>query len=790
MNRFFVKGRNAVTVSSLLNLFGMAAAFAALYIILVQVHYDLNYNRSVRDAERVYLCSSPSWTEDGGYMTNLSRPPMETIIREIPDIESGGLLYLLGGMNCFVRREGDGDYFTGRAGEVHFARMTEGILNTLGIDFIRGDWSSIAGRGDKDMALSESTARRMGLEFGDEFEVLSGNGGKFRCRVAAIFADMPDNGDFAKLEAFFDVGDENLHEWGNWNYTFYIKLRPGADPAEVVRASAAVVARFKPEDWGGLELRLTALPDTYFDTATESDGQHGSRMTTLTFIAVGLLVLLISLINFVNFFFALVPVRMRAVNTRRVLGAPRASLVLSFVGEAVLTALAAALLAGLLIHLFRISVYADLISCSVAFSDHAVLALLTLLGVLALSVAVCVYPALYATSFSPAFALKGSFGASAHGRRLRYSLIALQFVISISLVICSVLIRQQRSYLMASDMGFDRENLLVAHAYEVSPEKEDAISDRLKSDPGIRDVSWADGEIISPGRMSWGRLFKGEQIYYQVYPVSWNFLQFMGIGITEGRDFSVNDRQQEGGTYIFNETARRQFGLTLEDRLSGHRGQETEIAGFCRDFNFMPLSSGIEPFCFYLFGKQPWYYNGTLFVRTEAGADLRAVFAHIRSVLHEFNPVTGPEDIDVRFFDDSLQRHYLREVRLSHFISLSTLLAIIISLMGVFGIVMFEAEYRRKEIGVRRVNGASVAGILAMFNARFVKIVLACFIVAAPLSLYIVNRYLARFAYRVPVSGWVFVGALAAVLAVTVAVVSLRSYGAASANPVDSIKNE
>ena len=788
MNRFFGKGRNAVTVSSLLNTFGMAAAFAALYVILVQVRYDLNYNRSVRDAERVYLCSSPSWSHEGSYMTNLSRPPLETVIRELPGIESGGLLEESWTLSCFVRRAGDGDRFSGRAGEMHVSRATEGVLNTLGIRFLRGSWSDLAGR-ETEFALSESTARRLGVDVGDAFEVLNNSGGRFRCHVAAVFADMPAESDFAELDSFYDIGDENLHEWGNWNYPFYIKLYPGVDPEEIERASAEVVARFKPGGWDGLKLRLTALPDTYFDTVLLDSGQRGNPTTTLTFIAVGLLVLLICFINFVNFFFALVPVRMRAVNTRRVLGASRGSLVLAFVGEAVLSALLASLLAGVLVHLFRLSAYAELISCSVAFSEHAGLALLTLLGVLALSAAVSVYPALYATSFTPAFALKGAFGASVQGQRLRYGLIGLQFVVSIALVICSAVIRQQRGYMMRYDMGFDRENLLVARAYNVAPETEDVIAGRLKSDPDIRDVSWANGEIIAPGRMTWGRLFKGEQIYYQVYPVSWNFLRFMGIGITEGRDFTENDRLQENGVYIFNETARRQFDLTLEDRMDGHRGP-TEIAGFCRDFNFMPLSNGIEPFCFYLYGRQPWQYNGTLFVRTAAGADLPAVFAHIRSVLHEFNPAADPEDIDVRFFDDSLQRHYLKEVRLSRFISLSTLLAIIISLMGVFGLVMFEAEYRRKEIGVRRVSGASVAGILAMFNARFVKIVLVCFLLAAPLSLYIVTRWLERFAYRVPVSGWIFVGALASVLAVTVAVVSLRSYGAASANPVDSLKNE
>ena len=776
MARLFHKGKGDAA-ASLLNVLGMAVAFAALYILLVQVHGDLSYNRGIPDAERVYRASAEF---SGTYYSNISRPLGDRLIQEAPGIESGGMLLYTGAVPGFVRREGsDEDPFDFRAGELNCYVASEGILNTLGITLLSGNYADLKG-GPEAVALSESAARRLGVESGEEFEVLQ-NSQRRRYRVAAIFADLRGNGDFSSLDLLYDIGSKNEDRWDNWNYTYYFKLYPGADPAEILQMAQKLLEDVEP-----IPLSLTALPDTFYDASITIGGRRGNRATTLTFIAVALLVLLTCFINSVNFFFSLVPVRMRYLNTRRIFGASRGSLVLSFVGTAVLEALAAVLLTAGLVCLFGRSSLADLLSYGVAFQDHAGLAVLTLVGLLLLAAAVSVYPALYATSFAPAFAVRSGFSASSQGRRLRYALIGLQFVISLGMVICSTFIRMQRSYMMKHDMGFDRENLVVLNKFRVTPDQEDVVADRLRTDPDIVDVSWAVGDLVADFRMGWTEdRDDGGRMGYDVYPVSWNFLRFMGIEITEGRDFMESDRQSEEMVFVFNETARQRFGLTLEK--SSVRGK---TVGFCRDINFQPLSAQVGPLCFCVYGKHPWQYNNTLFVRTAAGADIGGVFAHIRSVLHDLAPQLTAEDLDVRLFDDALQACYSKESHLSRLLSLASLLAIFIALMGVFGLVLLETEYRRKEIGIRRVNGASVSGILVLFNMRFVRIVLVCFVIAAPVSLFVVQRYLENFAYRVPVSGWVFVGALAAVLALTVLVVTLRSWSVARANPVDSIRNE
>jgi len=449
--------------------------------------------------------------------------------------------------------------------------------------------------------------------------------------------------------------------------------------------------------------------------------------------------------------------------------------------------------AAVVVWLFQGTIYANLITADTTFGSNMSVMSLTVLVGLVLAAASSLYPAAYGTSFPLAFAIKSGFSATAKGKGLRSCLIGLQLVISMALIICAMFVNMQRGWMMKHDMGFDKENLLVCETSRAVSESRSSVTDVLKGDPQVADVTWANGKIVDSGRMGWGRSFKDAVIHYLVYPVDWNFLRFMGIDIVEGRDFTAADEQSENGVYIFNETAKRQFSLTLEDKLSGHLGddQPAEIAGFCNDFNFMSLQRGVEPFCFYIFGRQGWGKSfSTLYVRTMAGADIPSVMDRIRKAVVSVDPDLTEEQVEVQFFDETLQQLYSEERHLSVMINLFTVLAILISLMGIFGLVLFETEFRRKEIGVRRVNGATVEEILGMLNAKFVRIVLVCFVMAAPVSYYIVDTYFQGFAYRMPIHLWVFAVALLAVLAVTVAVVTLRSSHAATENPVSSLRSE
>lgn len=786
--------------STILNILGMTAAFAAFYIILVQVNHDLSYNRRVKDADRVYIVSLPDWYEEGKYMTWVNRPPFEQLISSCSNIEAGGTGYIFGQQYKIIVGKGDsapeGDE---SALSTTVSSLNPGAAKALGVEFVSGSADDLISSAT--LAVAESEAARLGLHPGSEVILKQGSNINFRSTVKAIYRDSPHNSDLDSFKMFVAVGEENINDWSEWSYNYFLKAREGVSKDELEQAGGKLLldvlgqdADASEEDKAALarrfRLHLIPLTDSYFDqTVSNAPGATGNKATTMTLLAVAVLVIVIAFINFINFFFALVPLRVHSVNTRKVLGASRGRLVTGYVLEAVVMVAVSLVLAAGVTVLFQRSSFASLISCSTAFADNVGVALSAVALGLLVAVASSLYPAFYITSFSPALALKGNFGASRSGRGFRYALVGVQFFISMSLIICATFITLQRAYMVKHDMGFDREELLVANVSNAAASSAAAVEAQLMENPQIKAVSWADGDIVRSSRMGWGRSFKGQQISFQCYPVSWDFLRFMGLPIVEGRDFTEADEQSEDGVFIFNEAAKKEFGLTLDDKLVGHRG-EAEIAGFCRDFNFRSLRDGVSPLCLYVFGKHPWRRLKTLLVRTDKNADIPAIKEYVMSVVEKTDPSMSPEDIDVQMLDQQIQNQYRQESMLSTQIGLFSMLAVIISLMGVFGLVMFETEHRRKEIAVRRVNGATVGSILRMFNMEFFRIVLVCFVLAVPVCCLVIGRYLQGFAFKVPMYPWVFVMALAATLLVTAAVVTLRSYKAATDNPSLTLRKE
>lgn len=786
--------------STILNILGMTAAFAAFYIILVQVNHDLSYNRRVKDADRVYIVSLPDWYEEGKYMTWVNRPPFEQLISSCSYIEAGGTGYIFGQQYKIIVGKGDsapeGDE---PALSTTVSSLNPGAAKALGVEFVSGSADDLISSAT--LAVAESESARLGLHPGSEVILKQGSNINFRSTVKAIYRDSPHNSDLDSFKMFVAVGEENINDWSEWSYNYFLKAREGVPKDELEQAGGKLLLDVlgqdadmseedKAEQAKRFRLHLIPLTDSYFDqTVSNAPGATGNKTTTMTLLAVAVLVIVIAFINFINFFFALVPLRVHSVNTRKVLGASRSRLVTGYVLEAVVMVAVSLVLAAGVTVLFQRSSFASLISCSTAFADNVGVALSAVALGLLVAVASSLYPAFYITSFSPALALKGNFGASRSGRGFRYALVGVQFFISMSLIICATFITLQRAYMVKHDMGFDREELLVANVSNAAASAAAAVEAQLMENPQIKAVSWADGDIVRSSRMGWGRSFKGQQISFQCYPVSWDFLRFMGIPIVEGRDFTEADEQSEDGVFIFNEAAKKEFGLTLDDKLEGHKG-EAEIAGFCRDFNFRSLRDGVSPLCLYVFGKHPWHRLKTLLVRTDKNADIPAIKEYVVSVVEKTDPSMSPEDIDVQMLDQQIQNQYRQESMLSTQIGLFSLLAVIISLMGVFGLVMFETEHRRKEIAVRRVNGATVGSILRMFNMEFFRIVLVCFVLAVPVCCLVIGRYLQGFAFKVPMYPWVFVMALAATLLVTAAVVTLRSYKAATDNPSLTLRKE
>jgi putative ABC transport system permease protein len=787
MARIFKKGKTAFA-SSVLNVLGLTAAFAALYIILVQVHHDLTYNKTLKDSDRIYCLVKKDQNFDA-YSSYLCRPIGEYVLNASPDIEAGGCGNIDG--NPVKVRVSDEQSPV----SIAITAMNQGARDVFGFELVAGNWDDLTGT---NFALSESAAQRLGVQVGDVIKYFDGSAWR-EISIVVIYKDMPKHSDLSSFEMMANFGDNCLDDWKEFSFKYYLKLRKGADPNAITEVAKPAVRQFFREVQGveitdeeaKFGLYPVLLTDMYFAHPSNfTPGKMGNRTTTITLLVIAILVVVIAFINYINFFFAMVPLRLRSINTRKILGSSRFQLVMSFVGESVTMVVIALGLAVAVVTLFRQSTLAALIDTTLNFGQNMGLVALTIGSALLISVAASFYPAMFATSFNPAFALKGTLGTTQKGKAFRIGLIGLQFTVSMVLIICAIFVHEQRQYMMNHEMGFNQECLLESQVSWNLATNRDVVESKLRTDAAIKDLAWGDGGFIRDARMSWGRKVRGEDAGWEVYPVSWNFLRFMGIDIVEGRDFTEAD-EQSTGTYIFNEVARDRFNLTLDDQIGGHDDQIAEIAGFCKDFNFASLRYGMRPFAFYVYGKSPWRPCMRLYIRTEAGVDVPALMERITKTLNDLDPDLGDGmSFEVQPFSQSIENQYKKEQNLSQLVNLFTILAIVISLMGVFGLVMFETEHRRKEIGIRRVHGATVQQILAMFNSRFVKIVLVCFVVAVPVSIVIMKRYLEGFAYQVPLHVWVFVLALLAVLAVTIAVVTLRSLRAATVNPVKSLRNE
>ncbi|MBR2297592.1 MAG: ABC transporter permease [Bacteroidales bacterium] len=789
--------------SSLLNLLGMTVAFAAMYVLLVQVYYDLGYNRKIKDVERLYILGTPSWFSEGKYQVTLNRPLQIAIMEQASMVESWGVAYI-GGDGKNYTRVGEGE--EERTYQIGTSQLTRGALDVFGFTPVVGTFDGM----DKEetVAISESAAKLMGVGVGDGIFV---GKGKEPMTVVAVYEDMPMNSDLNNIHILYCCYLENqsIDNFSEWSYHHFVKL-DSPDSKEAFETHARKVVEgiwgeriaSAPEsvrnslDQSEIDDQIdrstaTLLPvkDMYYNKQIDVPaGRSGNRTTTLTLLAVAILIVVITLINFVNFFFAQIPMRIKGVNTRKILGSSRGALVGRLMVESGILVMVSLCAAVAVVVLFKGSTYANLITCTLDFDHNIPVICITIAAALLMTIASSVYPALYITSFSPAFAIKGAFGSTAKGKGLRYTLISLQFVISIAFVICAMFIKMQHSYMMNYDMGFDKEYLLTANVGVATSDRE-SFTDELLKDPDIVDVAWAAGPLVNSSRMGWGRTFKGEQINIDAYPVSWNFLKFMGIDIVEGRDFTPADEKSEHGVFIFNQIAKEKYGFTLEDKVNGHSA-ETEIAGFCEDFQFRPLQYELNPFAFYIFGKNPWWDLTHLYIRTSPGASYQDVQTTVNNTILKFNPGANLNRFRLRFFDEELGRQYRKEKDLTTMITLFTLIAIIISLMGVFGLVVFETQYRRKEIGVRRVLGSSVGEILKMFNMRFLKMLAVCFVIAVPISYFIIDFYYSTFAHSSPIYWWVFAAAGAAVALIVAAVVTVTSLRSATENPVESLRSE
>lgn len=503
------------TTSSLLNVIGLTLAFTAFYIILVQVWWEVRYNRALPDAERIYLVENPDWYEPGKWSAWLNRPVAERVIASLPGVEAGGCLWGGFAEGAVWRQNASKtgyDKFELSNGQVSLP-----VLDVFSFRSLEGDVHDL--KKPRSVALSRSAAETLGAGIGDplwvEVEVPAADNA---LEVVAVFADFPDNTLLGGCKVVYDLGETNLYTTSEWSFNYFVKFAPGADPSlfterwtEVyreiereTRERAAAAGEAYEESSMPEGVRLSPVGRLYFESDSQVPQRQGSLATTYTLLGIAFLTIILAFINFVNFFLALVPVRIRTVNTFKVFGAPGASLRGSFVFEAFGLVAIGLFAACYLTFFVGGTEFAGYISAPLALSANLPVAGLVVVVAVLLSLAASLYPAWYITSFPPSMVVRGAFGGTRSGRNLRIALLGVQFVIALSLIIATCFIRLQHDYMMHYDMGFDKHDLVAVRVTETAARSYDALRERLLSDPQVKAVTGAASRMVSVGRMGWG----------------------------------------------------------------------------------------------------------------------------------------------------------------------------------------------------------------------------------------------------------------------------------------------
>jgi putative ABC transport system permease protein len=529
--------------------------------------------------------------------------------------------------------------------------------------------------------------------------------------------------------------------------------------------------------------RLVPITETYFSGVSGDDKGNPSMLFVLELAC--LLMLVVAAINFLNFTLAESPMRVKSINTRRVLGEGLGRLRCSLVGESIVLSLLACCLAlGLCAVVAQEPT--ELLVGELGLTEHwGLVALMLGLAVL-LGVAAGAYPAWFVTSFQPALALKGSFGLTPKGRQLRSVLVSLQLVVAIFMVCYIGILLLQSRYIYNSDYGFAKDEVLYAQLSEELWGKKPAIRAELMQLGGVSDVSFSRFVLGSQdGYMSWGRGDDDHRITFTCMPVDWHYLRTMGIRVTAGRDFNEHD----GDCYIINEAARRQWPwVEIDKKLLSN---DYPVVGICEDVRFTSTRKdrSQEPMAFFIFGEKVNWGDqlGIVNIRVAAGVDKVAMRQQVRKLLTDMG---SGEEIGVNFLDSQLENLYQEEFRFIRQVIAFSVVCLLITLIGVFCLTLFETEYRRKEIGIRKIMGSSVGQVLLLLARRYVWLLGAAFVIAVPLAWHFGSVWLQNFAERTPIYWWLFPLAMLVVALLTLATVVLQSWRTALENPINTIKTE
>lgn len=777
---------------SFINITGLAIGLACCFVIMLYVQHELSYDRFHENEDRIYrvLRGATTFSQRGavyssGYAERITDhfATVDDVVRVWPN-------------RTHVFQYGSDDGIR-LAGGMY---VDENFFDVFTFPLKRGSTESALNTPGK-MVVTEQAARAL---VGDEEPIgkvvtLFQGETQVDMEITGILEDTPSNThlQFDYLISFKTLlltrGADALNDFTDYNYQLYTMLKPNTQPEQFAeQVYSFVLNQFGEEAAETRLMPLQPVADVHFGTnITFNPFGQGNRQYLYIFSAIAVFILLIACINFMNLSTARATQRAKEVGVRKSVGAVRGQLIRQFYGESLL-AVVLALVVGLGLTVASAPYFTALLGRELTFSfaENGLLVLGMVSVGLLTGLAAGSYPAFVLSGFNPVLVLKGLATRGQKGSRLRQTLIVLQFSISVVLIIAVTTVYSQLSHMKSQALGFDKEQVVFVSVSGDVKARFDTFRQGLLQNPNIQQVSLM-GNL--PGRVGTNRGYNwpgrepGEeqqgQSFYTMLADPYT-LETLDLELVAGRFFDPDMPTDADNMYVINEAAAKVIGWEnpVDQSFKAWDDEMGRVIGVVKDFHFQSLHQEIRPLVIDI--KQPWSWNAVMRV---SGNDLPSTISYLEGQWKQMDPV---QPIRYRFLDEDFDRLYRTEEELGELFGTFTGLAILIACLGLFGLVSFAAERRTKEIGVRKVLGASVGGIFLLIAKEFTRLVIIAFILAAPLAYYAMDTWLADFAYRINVGPMIFLIAGVSVLLIALLTVSYRSVKAALADPVHALRYE
>ncbi|HCX23584.1 MAG: hypothetical protein CMB80_31435 [Flammeovirgaceae bacterium] len=767
------------------NIFGLALGITCSLFIYLWVQDELSYNKWPSNLDKVHNVLVNMQESSGTIHTWWTTPqPLQPVLQEkYPAIEKAAMVNWGA---SFITKKGD-EFLTlnGRYG-------TPEIFEVFSIPFIQGDHQMMF-ETPESIAISETAAEKY---YGADWKstnlvgssITNKDGKTFK--LAGIFKDIPEQStlDFEFILTFdylLSIQPWQKH-WGNFNNFMYVKIADGYTTESAQANIEDAIAENRPDSDMSAPLVLQPFSEHYLNSKFENGKVAGGRIDYVRMLGISaILIILLASVNFVNLTTARSSKRSKETGIRKVLGAQRQSLRSQYMIEAILITLAAFILSGIAVAAL-LPTFNDLAGKTIGFAFFNLEFIITcLVFILALGMLSGLYPAFYMAALNPIISLKGIIKADNSNRIFRKGLVIFQFVITITMIIGSVTIYEQLNYVLNKNLGLDRENVLKTNIWHLKESQRKIYLSRLKSMPGIKDYSCVNQDPTDIGNSTsdptWPDKDPEMEIYFHVLGVDPRFNELMDVEIKEGRDFDTN-LASDSSAYIINEvTANLMGGSEAIGKELSFWDNSGRVIGIVKNFHIASLHTPIEPM---ILRMDP--NNGLLLVKTKPG-EAQAAIQSLEALHQEYSP---ERVFDYSFMDVDYQNRYKSEMLVSKLMLYFTIVAVVISCLGLLSLISFSTELKTKEIGIRKVLGASVSSILGLVGKEYIVLIVLSFIIASPIAIYIMNEWLSQYAYSISLNIWLFVIAAATALLITLATIANHAIRSATRNPVESLRTE